>query len=259
MPRGLRAPREPFAEVRLDDFRALDDLQRLAFRDLLSVVEHDDPVGDAHDRLHHVLDDEERDAVAIDLAEQLHRAVHLLRVEACHDLVQQEKLGVHRQRPGELQPLQVRDREVRRGLRDAVPEADPRQDLLGALARLRGRALMPTRAEHGADRDVVPDAQLLERLDDLERAGDAEPPDGVTRHLRDVLSAKENRPRRRLVQSRDAVDERRLARAVGSDDTEDLPFADRQVHARHGGEAAEPLGDRAGVEQRHRLGLTAHG
>src|SRR5439155_9907646 len=154
--------------------------------------------------------------------------------------------------------LQVRDRQVGGRVADPVLEADARQDLFRPLSRLLRGALLAAGAEHGSDRDVVADGQLLQRLDDLEGPRDPEPPDGVARGLRDVFPAKEDRPRRRLVQPGDAVDEGRLAGAVGAEDPEDLPLVDRQVHARDGGQAAEALGDLTGVEQRRAVAVCRH-
>ena len=50
-------------------------------------LEHDEPIRDSHDRLHDVLDDEERDAVAVDPAQELHGALDLGRIQSSHDLV----------------------------------------------------------------------------------------------------------------------------------------------------------------------------
>src|SRR5262249_56701401 len=96
-----------------------------------------------------------------------------------------------------------------------VIESDPGEDLFGPAARLNGRALLPARAEHRADRDVVADGKLLQGLDDLKRSSDPEPADRIARKLRDVFSTKEDRPGSGLVQAGDAVDERRLSGAVG--------------------------------------------
>ena len=149
----------------------------------------------------------------VDLPEQLHRALDLRRVQARHDFVEQEQLGIHRQRLGELQPLQVRDRQVRRRVGDAVPEPDLRQD----LAR---RARAPPAAVRSFPRapNIAPIATLsrtescFKGLTTWNVRAMPEPADGVARRLRDVLSPEENRPGRRLVEPRDAVDEGRLAR-----------------------------------------------
>ena len=57
------------------------------------------------------------------------------RVQARHDLVEEEKLRVHRERLGELEALQVRDRQLRGGLPDPVLEADPRRGPRSARSR----------------------------------------------------------------------------------------------------------------------------
>jgi hypothetical protein len=51
-----------------------------------------------------------------------------------------------------------------------------------------------------------------------------------------------------LVVARDAIEERRLARAVGTDETDDGAFIDHKVHFVYGDEPAESFGDLSGIE-----------
>ena len=44
-----------------------------ALGDLLAEVEHDDPVGDAHDQAHVVLDEQHGEPSVADLADQVHQ------------------------------------------------------------------------------------------------------------------------------------------------------------------------------------------
>ena len=52
-------------EVRLDHALVRLDLRRRALRDLLAVLEHRDALGDAHDDLHVVLDEQHGDALLV--------------------------------------------------------------------------------------------------------------------------------------------------------------------------------------------------
>src|SRR5450759_1414172 len=211
-------------------------------------MDHDEPVRDPHDRLHDMLDHEERHPAPIDREDQLHRLLDLGLIEAGHDLVEKEELGVHGERLGELETLEVGNRQLRGRPVPHVRDADALENLVGRVTRLRRAAARAARAEHRARRDVLAHGELPERLDDLERTGHAEASDAVARRLRDVLPVEDDRSRPRLVQAGPAAHERRLPRSVRADDTEDLALPDREVDAVDGGEPAELLRDPAGLE-----------
>ena len=84
-----------------------------ALGDLLAVVEHRDPVADAHHDPHVVLDQQDRDPeVAADPADQVG---HLARLDGVHPgrrLVEQEQPGVAGERAGDLEPSLIAVREV---------------------------------------------------------------------------------------------------------------------------------------------------
>src|SRR5437016_2881876 len=65
------------AEVRFDHFAVAHDLLRRAFGNLLTVVQDDDALAQAHDGFHHVLDHEDRHTRGVHLADQLHRLLDL--------------------------------------------------------------------------------------------------------------------------------------------------------------------------------------
>ena len=86
-----------------------------ALGDLLAVVEHGDVLGDPHDELHVVLDEEDREAALVaQAAHELRRSGRLLRVHPRRGLVEQEQLGVGGQRAGDLEPALVAVGEVGR-------------------------------------------------------------------------------------------------------------------------------------------------
>src|SRR5438270_3464718 len=78
---------------------------------------------------------------------------------------------------------------------------------------------------------VVADRQLDEHLQRLKRASDAAPRQLERRHAGDVLGAEFDLPRRRLDLPENAVEERRLARAVRPDDADDLARTNFKTHA----------------------------
>src|SRR5215471_6338569 len=122
-----------------------------------------------------------------------------------------------------------------------MPEPHTLQDLPRPFPSLPGGPFPAPSAEHRPYGDVVAHGELLERLDDLERACDAPTPDRVGRQARDLFSFETDCSRGEAVETGHAVDERRLAGSVGSDDSEDLASPDRQIDARNGRETAEAL------------------
>ena len=85
-----------------------------------------------------------------------------------------------------------------------------------------------------ADHDVLRDGERREQREVLERARDAELGDAVRGHREQVLAREGDAPRRRLVEAAEAVEQRRLAGAVGPDERADLALLDleRQVGER---------------------------
>ena len=103
------------AQVRLDDARVGPHVGGRALGDLLAVVEHGDVLGDAHDDLHVVLDQHDRDAALVaQLAHERGELIGLLRVHAGRRLVEQQQLRVRGQRPGDLHPPLIAVGEVDR-------------------------------------------------------------------------------------------------------------------------------------------------
>src|SRR5439155_22887508 len=74
------------------------------------------------------------------------------------------------------------------------------------------------------------------------------------RHVGDILAVEPDRALRRRQHAGDEIEQRRLAGAVGADQTDDLAAADRDRDVAVGDEAAEPLPDATSFEERgHRV------
>src|SRR3954451_3505746 len=87
------------SEVGLDDLGVVADLHRLALRDLLAVVEDRDLLGDAHDDLHVVLDQQDRQLpVVAQLVHEARELLGLLWVHPGRRLVEEKELGIGRER-----------------------------------------------------------------------------------------------------------------------------------------------------------------
>jgi hypothetical protein len=102
-----------------------------------------------------------------------------------------------------------------------------------------------------ADRRVVENAQAGKRLDDLERARDAEAAHLVRPQPRDRAAVEANVPGRRPMEPGHEVEERGLPRPVRADDPAHLAPLDGEIDARDGEEAAEALRQPSHLEQRH--------
>src|SRR6266702_690667 len=234
------------SQVGLDDARVRHHLARCALDDLAAGVEHDDPIGELHHRLHDVLDDHQGDAPLPHLAEERHDLLQLHRREPGHRLVQHEEPRLGGERHGDLEALLVRDGERRRQESLLVGEPGHRQELRGEP---HGRAPAWV-AEEGAGGDVLEDRHIRDHLDDLEGAGDPQAADAVGLEAADLLPPEEHLSGARTVKAGDATEERALPGAVRPDDAHDLPLGDREGDVLVGDDPREALGHPADLEER---------
>src|SRR5882757_7397055 len=100
--------------------------------------------------------------------------------------------------------------------------------------------------------EVLQQRGMLEQLDVLEGAGDAQRGDAVRRHVGDVGAVEAEMARGRLVDAAYQVEDGGLAGAVGADDGEDLALLDVEAHAVDGADAAEMDRELVGLEEAHR-------
>src|SRR5690606_22964097 len=98
------------------------------------------------------------------------------------------------------------------------------------------------------DNDVVEHRHLREHRQLLESAADAEAVELAGAHAGDGDTLHLDGPFVWLQLAEDAVEQRRLARAVGADEAEDLALVHVEGDAAHGLDAAEALGDVADRE-----------
>ena len=209
-----------------------------------------------------MLDEEDRELLVVaDLADERHELERLLRVHPGGRLVEEQELRLRRERARHLEPALVAVREVPRVVVVTPCEAAVVEQLEGALT---GLALLPPDAGRAddaaedpsletavhADEDVLERRHLLEQPDVLERPPDAALGRRVGRHAGDVLVLEDDRARRRLVDARDHVEERRLAGAVRADQADDRAPLDREVDVVDGDEAAELLAELLDLEEK---------
>src|SRR6185436_17211302 len=130
---------------------------------------------------------------------------------------------------------------------DLLREADFAED----LARLLAGVLHVARAGEGAHRDVVEHGEPRERPQLLERARDAEPAHTVGREARELHAVEPDFALVGPIEPAHALEERRLARAVGPDDADELTGCHVERDALVGRDAAEALGDAGHGEEAH--------
>src|ERR1700694_3549526 len=224
-----------------------------AFRDLLAVVEHDDPLRYSHDDLHVVLDHEDREALLAQPLHELHQLGLLLRRESGRRLVEQQQLRVRGQRPGDLEAALLAVGKVARVVFGVPLQPHEAQQLHRALAdvlllptlerRLEDR--VPQLGVHPrmlADEDVLDHRHVIEEAAVLECSRDPELGHAVRPRAGHVLAIEDDAAHRRREQAGDAVEQRRLARSVGADQRKDLVSLDVERDVVDRGEPKEALG-----------------
>src|SRR5215510_4362946 len=250
------------AQVGLDHLRVVPDLLRRALGDLLTEVKHGDPIRDAHDDRHVVLDQEHREtARRRDLPDQRRRVLRLARRHARRGLVQEQERRLGGECQADLEVTLLAVREVLGQL--VAPGGQPEcvQQLGGAgldVGQAPERREPPrlAGARLGGDAHVLEDGDLWKNVGDLKRLGDAQAVDRLRRQAGDLTSIEADVAHGRHVQARDHVEERRLARAVRADHREHLALADGEAHLRERRQGAEALRDAIDLEDyavaRHR-------
>ena len=230
------------SEVGLDHARVRAHLVGLALGDLLAVVEHGDALGDAHDDLHVVLDQQDRQlALVAQLPHELRELRRLLRVHAGGRLVEQQQLGLGRQRPRDLHPALVAVGEVdrRAGRCRSLAQADVARAARAPCSRAVALLAARPAAGGGSSRTARPSCARAGRPS-RSRPPSSSPnrrmfwnvratPSAVIRsgpRAGDVAGRRSViRPDGRLVEAGEHVEERRLAGAVGPDDRDDRALA----------------------------------
>src|SRR5690606_5192322 len=100
------------AEIGFADGWMRLDLGRRPLCDLLAEIEHRDPVGDGHDQLHVVLDEQDSDAAVADLSDAVIEGANFLGVHAGCRLVEQQELRLRRHGTRKLETALLAEGEV---------------------------------------------------------------------------------------------------------------------------------------------------
>src|SRR5664279_3485815 len=235
------------SQIGLDHARVVRDFLRRALRDLLAVAHAEETLRDRHDDAHVVLDDEDRDAALVDLADDRDRLLDLGRVEPREVLVEEEDVGLRREGARHLVALAHSERQAPR--QPVAPPLHLRERR--SLQRHGARLVAMVRPAERRDHDVLEDRQAREGFDDLERPGETAATDLVRLEAVDPLALEEDLSGRERKIAVDEIEDRRLAGAVRPDEAEEVAFFDRERHVADGLEAAEPLRDAPEFEEAH--------
>src|SRR5712692_9222370 len=259
---GPRGPPPP-SQIGLDHPGVPLHVAGPAFGDLLPVVEDGDAIRDLHHHPHVVLD-EEQGALALlhQPAQQCHQAAGLALGHARGGLVEQQQRRIGGERARQLEASLVAVGQVARELVGLVPQAGHFEEL-GAVLPLPPLLLPPAlvTGDHvpegqgdpavHAHQHVLDGGHPREQADVLEGAADAQRGDLVGAPTQDRGAPERHDTFLRHVDPGEHVEERGLARSVGTDDRGDVTFLEREVHRVQRGQPAEALAHGPGLEQRH--------
>ena len=183
-------------------------------------------------------------------------AVHQRGVHPSGGLVEHDRLRVAHQHPGELEQLLLAVGEVA-GL-GGLEVVDARPAGQGSRARAissgvaHGGSRASSPSAHG-DQHVLQHGHPGEDAAELEAAADPGAGDPVGREPGHLAVAVGHRPGVGLDHAGDAVEERRLARAVGTDEGVDLALLEGDRGVVDGADAAERLGQARGRDGAGRI------
>ena len=174
--------------------------------------------------------------------------------EAGGRLVQQQEIGLERERGGELERALAAIGQLARGRLETVAEPDIGQERIGARIERGEAALGAPEMEGGAERPLQRHAHILAHRQmgkhggDLKGADHAEP-----RHMRrplprDVAAVEDDPAGRRLQEFGEQVEDRGLAGAVRADERVNRAAPHLEIDVADCGEAKELLGQPVSLE-----------
>ena len=103
-----------------------------------------------------------------------------------------------------------------------------------------------------ADEQVLQHGRLLEQLDVLKRAGDAEGGHVIGLEAQKILAVESDRPRGRRIETRHQIEQRRFSGAVRPDKREHFALIHMHGNVVYGDDAAKALRDILDFKKAHR-------
>ena len=221
--------------------------------DRLARGEHDHAVGDEADEPQVVLDQQHRDAARADAPDDLGQAVELVRARAGRQLIDEQHVGLTRERRGQRDEPPLGAGELRDGSVGLAFQADDGEGFeRGALclallsARAGRRQRGPDRArvaapDAAADEDALERGQLGEPGGRLQRAPEPDLDAVVGGSGADVAAADQYAAGVGRLRAREQAEGRRLAGPVRADERRNLSAFELEVEAVERHDSAERL------------------
>src|SRR3984957_15868647 len=227
------------------------DFGRRADRDDLAGVEAHHAIRKPHHRLHDVLDHDDGDVLTGEAHEEIKHLVDFRTGQAGHGLVGNQEFRMRRHCAGEFHLAQFHLAEFRRGNGGLGREPHSRQDRHHGVATLRCRDdFVRDRREVECDHEVFGDRHAPDRPRDLKAARNAAARPHMRLQPRDVFITEQDSAGFGPQRAGNAVDQRRLPRTVGADESETLSLTNVDADVVERDEAAEALGERGDTQQR---------
>src|SRR5215813_5415893 len=243
MDRGL-------AEIRLDHCGMIEDLCGAPACDIPTEIEYRDLVADRPDERHVVLDDDNRHAdFAVDEPDDLRELACLFLIASGDGLIEQEQLWLRGQGPGQFDALLVTEGQMHHPFMQDIGNSEhlrhasrPRSHgPLSPAPRREGehrRHRITLVAVH-TDQNIVEGGSRSEKVDVLERPGDAERDDVVRAEGAEICPLETDRAGAVALKPAHAVEQRGLPRSVRPDEAIDRPLGDVHIHCCQGFQAPE--------------------
>ncbi len=241
------------AQIGFAHLRVVADGCGRALGDHGAAVEHGHVMGERQDEVHVVLDHDDGEV----LGEALHegaQGLHGAAAQAAGGLVQQQQLRLARQGHPDLEqaPLAIGEELRRHVLAAGQPDEPHRRRRLVRRRRhlARGRPQVEAAPPHGGHchADVLQHRVVVEQVEDLERAADADARSPVGREPGDVAVGEVDAPRVGSEDAGEEIETGGLARAIGPDEGGEPPALEAETHVVQDHVATEGLAEAARLE-----------
>ena len=237
-----------FEEDRAQHVGAFEELGGRAVEPDLALLHEVRGLRDREREVHRLLDEDDRGSLRGDVAHERQQLLDDRRREPERELVDHQEPRLLDEGHAEREHLLLAAGEVAGGL--VEPVAQHGEELEHALGRRRD-AFLVLAVQPAREAQVLGDGQRRERALAARHLHDAAARDLVGRRVRHVAPVEHDGAVRRLDQTGDRLQQRRLAGAVGAEQRDDLAFVDLEVHAEQHLHAVVVHVDVADEEQLH--------
>ena len=203
-------------------------------------MQHQQPIDQRGERVHHVLDPDDGDAATADRPDQLDQRLAFMLRQAAGHLVEKENARTGGESARELQPLAVKERQTSGGPVGFVSERALVEQIDTAAVDI---ALASAGAERRRHQEILEHAHAVERLRNLERSAQPQPAAPFRRQARDVAPLQHHASGVGLHGSACNPEQGALAGSVRTYDPERLTLRKREIDVMRHHHRAEALAD----------------